>query len=109
MHAFVIGAVGFEYDLARGSGDQLDARVGVRAAADQEAGKGMRDAKWSRSEPTLRRVLVDFETADPPLARMPAAHVAAPGDDRIAAHGLTNEGGAFGRPVAEIARLEIEI
>ena len=66
--------------------------VGVRAAADQEAGERLRHPERDRGQRPLRPVAAALVGSDPEPARVPALHVAAAPVDRVALDRLPLEG-----------------
>ena len=82
--------------------NDLDARSAARAAADEEAGEGLRDLERHGGERALRPVASDLVRADPELAGVLAAHVAAAVMNGVSLDRLPGEGLAFGRPVASV-------
>src|SRR5262245_44184415 len=105
--AFVAG--GFEESRFRAGVDQLNACGRPRPARYQEAGPGLGNFERQGSERSFGIVADFFEAADPVTALVIAPHVAAARGNRVALNGLALERLAFGLPVFEGARFEVEI
>ena len=102
-------AAGAKNQHLRVGPDDLHTSVRVRSAGDQKTSPGMRDLEGDAGEHADRRILDFLVTADPVIALMLAAHVAASGGDGVALDRLALEGGAGGGPVLQSAGFKVEI
>jgi hypothetical protein len=89
--------------------NDFDAGIGVDAAADEEGSPGVGDLEGGGRQLTAGPVVVFLPAADPELALVLAAHVAAAGVDRVALDGLAGERLAVEGPVLERAGFEVEV
>src|SRR5262245_1995732 len=85
--------------------DDLDTGRLVRPSGDQEPGERSVELERHRRERPLWPVTRTLVAADPVVAGVPAVHVGAPREDRVALDRLPVEGGALGLPVPEIPGL----
>ena len=76
-HVLRLAAAGGEDDVARVFADDLDARLGMRPAADQKRGERVRDLETPRWSAFPWRIGQPLERADPELALRIGPFVAA--------------------------------